>query len=419
MFAERYILNNIVYPAFIKTDVLPALSLIVMIPCLNEPEIIRTLESLWACEPIQSFCEVIVAVNDSKSSSPKVQQFNRDTFQKLMAWKQENDRTNLVLHPIYADSVTSKHAGAGMARKIGMDEAIRRFNAINKPDGVIVSLDADCLVSANYLKQIETVFTARKSCFAATINFSHRIEEMDNPKQKQGILLYEDYLHYYKKAHDFVGYPDSIYTIGSAFAVRAEAYVKQNGMNRRQAGEDFYFLYKLTKLGSITEITDAFVYPSARISDRVPFGTGASMTKWMNDAEDLAMTYNFSAFLDLKTLFDRVDSLFRIRPDAYNQLISELPLSIQKYILTIDFTGKLAEINQNSSSLSSFRKRFFQFFDAFIILRFLNFTHQEYYQRQKLSEAIHQLQDEETGKSENLKRMKPETGMESGSYENS
>ena len=46
---------------------------------------------------------------------------------------------------------------------------------------------------------------------------------------------------------DFVGYPDSIYTIGSAFAVRAEAYMKQGGMNRRQAGEDFYFLYKLTK----------------------------------------------------------------------------------------------------------------------------------------------------------------------------
>lgn len=393
MFADRYIEKNIIYPPFIAAEVLHGLSMIVMIPCLNEPEIIRTLESLWACEPIQSFCEVIVAVNNSESSSPEVKEFNRQTVQKLIVWKQQNDRPNLVLYPIYAESVNARHAGAGMARKIGMDEAIRRFNAINKPDGVIVSLDADCLVSANYLKRIETVFSEQKSCFAATINFRHQIDEMADPKQKRGIQLYEDYLHYYKKAHDFAEYPDSIYTIGSAFAVRAEAYVKQGGMNRRQAGEDFYFLYKLTKLGSIIEINDAFVYPSARVSDRVPFGTGASMTKWMNDAEDLALTYNFAAFLDLKALFDRIDSLFRISPESYVAFLAELPDSIQEYIETLDFASKLAEINQNSSSLSSFRKRFFQFFDAFIILRFLNLAHQKYYERQNLSEAIRQLQE--------------------------
>ena len=102
---------------------------------------------------------------------------------------------------------------------------------------------------------------------------------MADPKQRLGIQLYEDYLHYYKKALDYAGFPDSIYTIGSAFAVRADAYVKQGGMNRRQAGEDFYFLNKLTKLGKITEINDAYVYPSARVSDRVPFGTGAAMNK--------------------------------------------------------------------------------------------------------------------------------------------
>jgi len=105
---------------------------------------------------------------------------------------------------------------------------------------------------------------------------------------------------------DFAGFPDSIYTIGSAFAVRAEAYVKQGGMNRRQAGEDFYFLNKLTKLGTVAEINDAFVFPSARVSDRVPFGTGAAMTKWMNEDEDLTKTYNFAAFQDLKRLFDRL-----------------------------------------------------------------------------------------------------------------
>lgn len=393
MFADRYIEKNIVYPEFIDAVVSPCVSMIVMIPCLNEPEIFRTLESLWSCEPINSCCEVIVAVNDSASSPLEVKLFNQETYQKLIEWKKKNDRANLILHPIYAPLVNAKHAGAGMARKIGMDEAIRRFNYLNRPEGVIISLDADCLVSSNYLQKIESVFSENKSCFAATLNFRHRVEETIDPKQKLGIQLYEDYLHYFKHALDFTGFPNSIYTIGSAFAVRAEAYVKQGGMNRRQAGEDFYFLYKLTKLGMITEINDAFVYPSARISDRVPFGTGASITKWMNGEEDLALTYNFSGFLDLKALFDRADSLFRISLDSYSQFTEELPVSVQEYLKTLDFTAKLAEINQNSSSLSSFRKRFFQFFDAFIVLRFLNFAHQKYYNRQNLSEAIRQLQE--------------------------
>jgi len=390
MFADRYIEKNVVYPEFIDSEVSPLVSMIVMIPCLNEPEIFRTLESLWSCEPILSYCEVIVVVNESESSSQAVKGFNRQNYLKLIEWKKGNDRERMILHPIYAHDVNAKHAGAGMARKIGMDEVIRRFNALNRPGGVIVSTDADCLFSANYLQQIELAFS-QKSCFAATLNFKHRVDEMADPKQRLGIQLYEDYLHYYKKALDFAGFPDSIYTIGSAFAVRAEAYVKQGGMNRRQAGEDFYFLNKLTKLGRITEINDAFVYPSARVSDRVPFGTGAAMTKWMNEDEDLTVTYNFAAFQDLKVLFDQVDSLFKNSDDA--GFVASLPASVRDYLQTFEFSRKLDEINQNSSSLLSFRKRFFQFFDGFLILRFLNLAHQKYYPQQNLSEAIKQLKE--------------------------
>jgi len=391
-FAERYIQNNVVYPAFITAKVPEALSFIVMIPCLNEPEIQQTLESLWICDPIDSCCEVIVTVNNSEASTDEIKNFNLQTYKNLLEWKKQNDKPNLILHPIFAADINQKFAGAGMARKIGMDEAIRRFDVINKPEGVIISLDADSLVSANYLRRIEAVFTADKKCFAATINFRHRTENITDQKQTQGIRLYEDYLHYYKNALEFAGYPNSIYTIGSAFAVRADAYVKQGGMNRRQAGEDFYFLHKLTKLGSIAEINDAYVYPSARVSDRVPFGTGASMTKWMNDSEDLDVTYNFSAFLDLKVLFAKVDVFFMIQTGEIEELISTFPDSVKEYLQKINFTEKLTEINQNSSSLLSFRKRFFQFFDAFIILRFLNLAHQKYYKRQKLSEAMKQLE---------------------------
>lgn len=392
MFAQKYIQNNVVYDTFIQEPVHPELAMIVVIPCLNEPEILRTLESLWSCTPVKSYSEVIVVVNDSTASSPEVKTLNQETFRNMISWKRKNDRSNLVLYPIYVPSVNEKIAGAGMTRKIGMDEAIRRFDEVNRADGIIVSLDADCLVSTNYLQRIESVFATNKSCFAATINFRHRFEEMDDPKQNRGIRLYEEYLHYYKRSVDYTGFPNSIYTIGSAFAVRADAYVKQGGMNRRKAGEDFYFLHKLTRLGSIPEISDAFVFPSCRISNRVPFGTGAAMTKWMNDTEDLTLTYNFAAFTDLKQLFGQVDQLFRIRSEQYCEVLISFPNAVREYLETLEFESKLAEINQNSSSPETFRKRFFQFFDAFIILRFLNFSHQAHYSRQKLIDAMIQLQ---------------------------
>jgi hypothetical protein len=294
------------------------------------------------------------------------------------------------LQPIYTAEVSAKHAGAGMARKIGMDEAIRRFAALNHPNGIIVSLDADCLVSANYLSEIERAFKD-KSCFAATINFRHRFEEIVDVRQQNGIRLYEDYLHYYKNALDYAGFPNSIYTIGSAFAVRANAYVKQGGMNRRQAGEDFYFLHKLTQLGRLTEIQDAYVFPSGRVSDRVPFGTGAAMTKWMNDAGDLTLTYNFAAFSDLKQFFARVDSFYTLSSEKIETVISDLPTSIQEYLSGISFQAKLDEINRNSATAETFYKRFFQFFDGLMILRFLNQVHERNYKFQKLAEAIAQL----------------------------
>lgn len=394
MFAERYIQTNMVYGPFIQKESPSSLSMVITIPCLNEPEILRTLESLWDCEPITSTCEVIVCVNDSEISSEKVKAFNRDTYNQLLQWK-ENDRPGLVLHPIYAPSVKAKFAGAGMARKIVMDEAVRRLAAVHNPQGVIVGLDSDCLVSKNYLQEIERVFTTQSSCFAATLNFRHRVEEMDDLRQQAGIRLYEDYLHYYKQALEYTGFPNAIYTIGSAFAVRAEAYIKQGGMNRRQAGEDFYFLNKLTHLGKLSEITDAWVYPSARVSDRVPFGTGAAMNKWMNQTEDLSLTYRFQAFRDLKHLFDHADHFYKNNSSSYPEVFSSLPLTVKDYLHSIAFEARIEEMNANSSSLPSFRKRFYQAFDAFQVLKFLNRVHEHTYSEQDLYEAITELREAE------------------------
>ena len=90
--------------------------------------------------------------------------------------------------------------------------------------------------------------------------------------------------------------PYSFHTIGSAFALTASAYARQGGMNRRKAGEDFYFINKLIKGEVFGEINDTTVIPSPRVSNRVPFGTGRAILEGLNTQKDLSLTYDFQSF---------------------------------------------------------------------------------------------------------------------------
>ncbi len=86
-------------------------------------------------------------------------------------------------------------------------------------------------------------------------------------------------------------------------AVRAKTYAKVGGMNRRKAGEDFYFMHKIMPQGEFSEINQTCVFPSCRVSDRVPFGTGRAQTEWLREGKVELETYSPKVFEDLKMLF--------------------------------------------------------------------------------------------------------------------
>jgi len=52
------------------------------------------------------------------------------------------------------------------------------------------------------------------------------------------------------------------------------------------------------------------------LSDRVPFGTGNAMKKWLSGEEDLTKAYNFNAFIDLKMFFDLINTHQNININA-------------------------------------------------------------------------------------------------------
>lgn len=389
MFANKY-LQKQNRKTIIDAPPPSELGISVVIPCFREPDILQTLKSLNQCKLPECSVEVIVLINHSEIASQAIKKFNASTKKSIDLWISENKKEAIRFFATHPVQLQKKWAGAGLARKYGMDEATRRFNLLQKPHGIIVSLDADTLVAKNYLVEIENHFKQNTKNVGATIPFEHQTTGLEE-RQLKGIKFYEKYLEYYKNALQFTGYPYSMFTVGSAFAVTAEAYVKRGGMNRRQAGEDFYFLQNLIQIGKVGEITTTKVYPSARLSDRVPFGTGPILQKWMNGEEDLTQSFNFQAFIDLKKFFDRKEKFFLVDKNTFLNLISELPESIKHFVLDDNFWNELNDLNQNCSTCESFSKQFFYRFNAFKILKFLNFAHDNFFEKADLDTQINRL----------------------------
>ncbi|HKJ40910.1 MAG TPA: glycosyltransferase, partial [Sunxiuqinia sp.] len=133
-FADRYIQRNISYPAFVEESPSGRLGMAIVIPVFNEPDLLQTICSLAECQAPKQTAEVFVVINQSEKSPPEITQQNQRTIDELKVWKEQNNDVFFALHVIKPPPFRKKHAGAGLARKTGMDEAVRRFAAIEKED---------------------------------------------------------------------------------------------------------------------------------------------------------------------------------------------------------------------------------------------------------------------------------------------
>ncbi|TNE50195.1 MAG: hypothetical protein EP344_17500, partial [Bacteroidetes bacterium] len=295
----RYFDKHALYPPLLRTAPEAGLAFVVTIPCHDEPDLLLTLETLRACTQPKQPVEVLVVVNSAEDSPTGVKARNTATVEQATAWARSCSRADLQFHILHFPDLPPKHAGVGMARKIAMDEAARRLTAAGNPAGVIACLDADTQVQTNYLIALEDFFAQHPGCPAANIYYEHPINgNAYTPEIYTAITQYELHLRYYVHALRWAGLPTSTQTVGSAMAVRADAYQAQGGMNRRKAGEDFYFLHKFSPLEGFAGITATTVIPSPRISHRVPFGTGKAIGDILGGVR--ASTYAPAVFQDLK-----------------------------------------------------------------------------------------------------------------------
>jgi Glycosyl transferase family group 2 len=166
-----------------------------------------------------------------------------------------------------------KKHGVGWARKTVMD-------AINKVAGaedIIVSLDADTTFREKYFSSLAENFSAHPDAVAIAVPYFHQLVE--DEAANRAMLRYEIYMRYYSLNLWRIGSPYSFTALGSAMAFPIWAYRAIGGMTPKISGEDFYFLQKLRKYGKMVFSNPEKVYPAARFSDRVYFGTGPAMIK--------------------------------------------------------------------------------------------------------------------------------------------
>jgi len=348
-------------------------TLFVTIPCYDEPKLLSALQSLADCEPPVSRMTVIVVVNSSDQTPSDVMSRNRQTILSVLDWWKNLPNPFFQLRLLHAPSLPFKWAGVGWARKIAMDEAIRCLDQSGEADGILIAFDADSLVSANYLTAIDDTFNKNPRYNFVNLNFCHLVDDPAlSPSLREGIILYELYLRYLRNAMQWVGYPHAIHTVGSSFAVKASAYVKQGGMNRRKAGEDFHFLHKMVLLGSYGNIHHATVYPAARISDRVPFGTGAALKKWEEGDTELYSAYTLKTFDSLRPLFSDPGFFFTADQSVWEDRIGQFDPYLQNYLAQTGTPDRLNELKKNCADVKIFVKRFYHQVNAFWMIQYLN-----------------------------------------------
>jgi len=359
------------------------LGIIVVIPVHNEKDLLISLKSLANCDRPGCFCEVLLVFNASEDSDEEIISRNKAEKKKVQSWYDSQKDLCFKLFTIEQNNLPNKHAGVGLARKIGMDEATRRFNSIENMDGIILCFDADSECEPNYLVEIEKQFLKKPKLNAASIYFEHALKgDKFEESVYEAILYYELHLRYYKNALRYANLPYAYHTIGSSMAVRAKDYVLQGGMNKRKAGEDFYFLQRFTNNPHFHEINSTTVFPSPRPSDRVPFGTGRAIKEILLGQRDEKSSYAFESFTVLKEIFHEVDNWEETYPFS--------PY-LKAFLGEKELRESINKIRSNTKNAEDFKKAIFTWFNAFKALKFVHFLRDNYFPNEPLAFSVPKL----------------------------
>ena len=253
-----------------------------------------------------------------------------------------------------------KHFGVGWARKTTMDAAAAMATA----NDLMVCMDGDSSYPPDYLETIATAFAQNPEIKGMAIPYFHPLGKDENANK--AILRYEIYMRYYAINMLRIGNPYAFTAIGSAMACHTDAYRAIGGITPHKSGEDFYFMQKLRKFGSILIDVDTQALPAARFSDRVFFGTGPAMIRGSSGDWTSYPIYAHSLFDEVRQSFGAFGNLYK------NDL--EIPMS--EFLIEKFGDGLWEKLRRNAKTENSFVKACHGMVDGLRILQYLKWRHQ-------------------------------------------
>ncbi|MCH7959917.1 MAG: hypothetical protein IID08_07295 [Candidatus Hydrogenedentes bacterium] len=370
------------------------LDTVVIVPVYAERETLpATLDSL-ACN-LQTNLDttlILCVVNNTVQSAPDAVRENADTLARLDQ-AVTGDSPWPALRMGYLDASSPGNElpegeGVGTARKLGMDWAVSVFRDAAMAAGVLISLDADTRVETGYLSTIKAHFQISDT-WAAVVDYAHPID--GTPEQQEAILAYELYLRYHVLGLQHAGSRYAFHTIGSTIACTAQAYVAVSGMNRRTAGEDFYFLQELAKTGRVDRIRGTVVHPSPRPSDRVPFGTGPKVNTFMEDPESAYTVYHPEVYTILQKWLALAGSGFHTPPNQLLDAAREIAPELGQFLEQERFVEVIEKLRDHAPDDATFLRQFHRWFDALKTLRLIHHLRDTSHPSQDLFRSIETL----------------------------
>lgn len=336
----------------------------VLIPALAEGQyLLATLASL-AQNPADLLSRflILVVVNHRQDASLSDKLDNQQTLQMLAA--KNRLLSGLCLGWVDAASagleLPIKTGGVGLARKIGMDLALTRLD-YEKVAPLIISLDADTLVRPDYLRALLGHFGDAQAS-GAIIPFCH--QQGTTGEQESAIQRYELFLRAYVLGLARALSPYAFHTVGSTMACTAAAYSRTGGMNTRVAGEDFYFLQHLAKTGGVGRVRGTVVYPSARASHRVPFGTGRSITRLLAGENEAVMFYQTACFQILEEWLALIARNLDAPGEEIRVKAERISKDLGAYLDSIRFRSVWEKLQKNFRGRATLLPGFHSWFDG-------------------------------------------------------
>jgi hypothetical protein len=165
-----------------------------------------------------------------------------------------------------------ERTGVGTARKLGGDLAAALWARGQLACPRVASTDADVTLPEDYFATLSADVSEPTRSAAWLWPFRH--EAGADSAVDAATVLYEISLRYYVLGLAAARSPYAYQSVGSTLCVDVPAYLSVRGFPQREAGEDFHLLDKLAKVAPLRRVAAAPLLIRARVSDRVPFGTG-------------------------------------------------------------------------------------------------------------------------------------------------